>query len=133
VRPQPLLLDRPFALQVVIAVVLPAAFGLLCGFLLGASSTGYAIASILGILGGLAAGYDHLGSDQGFVRGVCGGVLFGVFILVGHSIFTQRAKASIPHPHVILPIITSILGGILGAIGGGRRAKRESRGAAQPV
>ena len=126
----PLLLNRPFAFQFVAAVVLPAAYGLLTGYLLGVSSAGYAIASIAGILGGIFAGYDHLGSDQGFLRGICGGLLFGVFILVGHSIFHDTAKATLPHPHGVLVGITTILGGILGAIGGGRRAKRE--GAAAP-
>jgi hypothetical protein len=126
----PLLLTRPFPFQFVAAILLPAAYGLLTGYLLGVSSAGYAVASILGIAGGLVAGYDHLGADQGFVRGICGGLLFGTFILVGHSIFHDTAKATLPHPHGVLVGITTLLGGILGAIGGGRRAKRE--GATEP-
>lgn len=126
-RHQPLLLDRPFAAQLVLAVVLPVAFGLLTGYVLGVSAAGYAVLSILGVLGGLAAGYDHADADEGFVRGVCGGLLFGVAILLGHSVFGQEAKADLPHPHVILPVVTTILGAILGAIGGSLRARHERR------
>ena len=124
---QPLLLDRPFPAQVVLAVVLPALFGLLVGFFLGVSEVGYLILSLLGILGGIGAGYDHLGADQGFVRGIMGGALFGIFILVGHSVFGQEAKADIPHPHVVLVVITTVLGALFGAWGGALRARGERR------
>lgn len=129
-RHQPLLLDRPFALQLVLAILVPALFGLLTGYLLGVSELAYLILSLLGIVGGIAAGYDHLGADQGFVRGIIGGVLFGVFILVGHSVFGQEATATIPQPHVILVVITTVLGALFGAWGGSIRAKHEARAAA---
>jgi Na+/H+ antiporter NhaA len=126
----PLLLTRPFAVQFVVAIVLPVAFGILTGYLLGVSEVGYAVCSIAGILGGIAAGYDHLGADQGFVRGICGGLLFGVSILLAHSLFDQTAKATLPHPHGVLVAVTTILGAIFGAIGGGLRARREGRATA---
>jgi hypothetical protein len=126
-QPQPLLLDRPFGLQLLLAVVIPAVYGLLTGLLLGISAAGYAVLSILGIAGGLVAGYDHEGSDQGFVRGICGGLLFGTFILVGHSVFGMEAKAKIPSTHGVLVGITTVFGGILGAIGGALRARHERR------
>ena len=122
---QPLLLDRPFAAQLVLAVVLPVAYGLLTGYLLGQSAAAYAILSVLGILGGIVAGFDHLGSDQGFVRGICGGLLFGVSILVAHSLTGDQAKATLPHPHGVLVAITTILGALFGAIGGALRARHE--------
>jgi hypothetical protein len=124
---QPLLLDRPFAAQLVLAIVIPTVYGLITGLLLGVTSAGYGILSILGILGGLVAGYDHLGADEGFVRGICGGLLFGTFILVGHSIFGMEAKAKIPSTHGVLVGITTVLGGILGAIGGALRARHERK------
>lgn len=124
---QPLLFDRPFAAQLVIAVVPPVAFGILTGYILGVDQTGYLVLSVVGIAGGIAAGFDHLGSDEGFVRGIAGGLLFGIAILVAHSVFGQEATAKLPHPHVVLPIITTILGGILGAIGGALRARSEAK------
>ncbi len=126
-HPQPLLLDRPFAAQLLLAVVVPALYGLLTGFLLGVNEAAYLVLSLLGVAGGIFAGYDHLGADEGFVRGICGGLLFGVFILVGHSIFGQQAEAKLPDPHGVLVAITTVLGAIFGAIGGARRAKREQR------
>lgn len=124
---QPLLLTRPFGTQLVLAVIVPALFGLLVGYLLGVSEAGYLVLSLLGILGGIGAGYDHDGADEGFVRGIAGGLLFGVFILVGHSVFGQEAKAHIPQPHVILVVITTVLGALFGAWGGALRRRREQR------
>jgi hypothetical protein len=124
---QPLLLDRPFPAQLVLAVVLPVAYGLLTGYLLSQSAAAYAVLSILGVLGGIAAGFDHLGGDQGFLRGIGGGLLFGVAILLAHSLSGEQAKATLPHPHGVLVAVTTILGGLFGAIGGGLRARSTAR------
>ncbi|MCW2967742.1 MAG: hypothetical protein JWM71_1514 [Solirubrobacteraceae bacterium] len=132
-RLQPLLLDRSLPVQLLLAVVLPVAYGLLTGYLLGQSAAAYAVLSILGVLGGIAAGFDHLGGDQGFVRGICGGLLFGVSILVAHSISGDQAKASLPHPHGVLVVATTILGALFGAIGGGLRKRAEAKRAAAVV
>ena len=128
---QPLLLDRPFPLQLFLAIVLPVAFGVLTGWMLSTSEPGYLVLSLLGILGGIGAGYDHLGSDQGFVRGLLGGALFGLGILATHSLVDKVAKAHLVEPQWILVIITTILGGLFGAWGGSLRAKREAKGAPQ--
>ncbi len=95
---QPLLLERPFGAQVLLAIVVPALFGLITGFVLGVSEAGYLVLSVLGIGGGVVGGMDHDGAGEGALRGVCGGVLFGVFILLGHSVFGQEAKAKLPDP-----------------------------------
>jgi hypothetical protein len=130
----PLLLERSFPVQLALAVVLPVAYGLLTGYMLGQSAAAYAVLSILGILGGIAAGFDHRGSDQGFVRGVCGGLLFGMSILLAHSLFSQQAKATLPHPHGVLVIVTTILGALFGAAGGALRLRTETRrGGAVPA
>lgn len=127
---QPLLLDRPFPVQLVLALVLPVAFGVLTGWALGENETAYLVLSLLGILGGIGAGYDHLGADQGFVRGILGGALFGLSILAAHSLFDEVATAKLPDPQFILVIITTILGGLFGAIGGALRARSEKSEAA---
>jgi len=126
---QPLLLDRPFPVQVFLAVVVPVAFGILTGYLLGTSEVGYLICSLLGVLGGLAAGYDHLGADQGFLRGIMGGAQFSTAILAAHSLFGDTAKADVPSP-VVLIVAFTILGALLGAWGGALRARGEKRRAA---
>lgn len=126
----PLLLDRSLPAQILLAVVLPIAYGLLTGWMLGVSAGVYVVLSVLGILGGIGAGFDHAGTDEGFVRGICGGLLFGTSILVMHSLTGQEAQASLPHPHVVLVVITVVLGALFGALGGSLRARAEARGAA---
>src|SRR5919201_2967376 len=119
----PLLAERRPAEQVFIVLVLPALFGAICGVLLGISEAAYTILTLLGILGGLGAGYDHATPSEGALRGVAGGSLFGTFILLAHAIAGAHAKAKIPEPHVVLPIATTLIAIALGAIGGAIRAR----------
>lgn len=127
---QPLLLDRPFPAQLVLAIVLPVAFGALTGWMLGVSEPAYLVLSLLGVLGGIGAGHDHLGADQGFLRGVLGGALFGLAILATHSLTGKAATADLPDPQWILAVVTTVLGALLGAWGGALRARSEQRRAA---
>ena len=129
----PLLADRPPALRIALAVVLPAAFGALCGWLLGVNEPAYLILTILAILGGLGAGFDHLGWREGLIRGMLGGALFGGFILIAHEISGEEPKAELPEPAILLAVITTVLGALLGALGGRARAKREPARAAEPT
>ena len=123
--PPPLLLTRPPAAQVLLVIVVPAVFGALSGVLLGVSEGAYVAVSLVAVLGGIAAGYEHPNADEGALRGVCGGLLFGTFLLLGGTLTGKEAKASIPDPQWILPIVTTVLGVVFGAIGGGLRARRE--------
>jgi hypothetical protein len=126
-RHQPLLLDRPLVLQLILAIVVPVAYGLFTGWSLAQDETLYLVLSLLGILGGIAAGYDHLGAGQGALRGVLGGALFGTAILLGHSIWDDAAKADIPDPQWVLVVITTVLGALFGAWGGALRARSAKR------
>jgi hypothetical protein len=105
----------------------PAVYGLITGLLLGVSAAAYLILSLLGVLGGLAAGYDHRDGNEGALRGICGGMLFGTFILLGGTLIGKEAKASIPDPQWALPVITAVLGAIFGAIGASLRGRYERR------
>src|SRR6059036_2214207 len=120
----PLLADRPVGEQVFIVLVLPALFGAICGVLLGISGGVYTVLTILAILGGVAAGYDHPTAREGALRGIAGGALFGTFILLAHAVTGTHAKAKIPEPHIVLPIITTVISIGLGAIGGALRARQ---------
>jgi hypothetical protein len=119
----PLLADRRPAEQAFIVLVLPALFGAICGVMLGVSEGLYTVLTLLGILGGTAAGYDHSTAGEGALRGIAGGALFGTFILLAHAITGAHAKAHIPEPHVVLPIATTLISIPLGAIGGALRAR----------
>ena len=124
----PLLAQRPTGEQVFIVLVLPAIFGAICGVVLGVNEIVYTVLTLSGILGGVAAGYDHATAREGALRGIAGGALFGTFILLAHAVAGTSAKAKIPEPHVVLPIATTLISIALGAIGGAFRA-RETRSA----
>jgi hypothetical protein len=116
--------QRSSGVQVVTGVVVPAVFGLVTGIVLGLSGAGYLVLSLLGIAGGFAAGLEHRGGEEGLLRGVTGGLLFGTFILFGHEFLGGEAKADLPEPEILLVVITTIAGGLLGALGGWRRGRR---------
>jgi hypothetical protein len=121
----PLLSSRPVGVQVVLAGVVPAVYGAVCGLLLGASEALYLIAVVLAILGGYAAGLDHESPGSGALRGVLGGFLFGSFILLAHEVTGAEAKADLPDPAIVLLVVTVVPGALLGALGAWTRARRE--------
>jgi hypothetical protein len=108
--------------QLLLAVVVPAAFGALCGWLLGVDKTTYLVLSILALLGGYAAGTEHKGAGEGALRGILGGTLFGGLILLVSEATGKAPKADLPHPKIWLLAITVGVGVVLGALGGRARA-----------
>ena len=113
-------------MRLVLAVEVPVVFGALCGVMLGISEPVYLVLSLLGVLGGFAAGLEHVGAREGALRGLNGGFLFGGSILLAHEILGKEAKAELPEPAILLVVITTVLGVGLGALGGRTRAKREA-------
>src|SRR3954454_3324738 len=126
-RLPPLLKDHPRWLQVLLAIVLPAAYGALTGYFLGVSEVTYLVLSILGVLGGIGAGFDHMGASIGLRRGVVAGLIFGSSILIAHSIHGADAKADLPDPEILLVAVTTGLGAAFGALGGWLRERIETR------
>ena len=122
-RLPPLLADHPRWVQVSLAVVLPALFGALTGYFLGVSETTYLVLGLLGVLGGIAAGFDHHGAAAGARRGFLGGAIFGAAILVAHEISGADPKADIPDPAILLIVLTTVLGLAFGTLGGWLRAR----------
>ena len=107
-------------------MVLPALFGAITGYFLGVSELTYLILSVIGILGGIGAGFDHLGAAAGIRRGIVAGIIFGASILIAHEIHGAEAKAELPEPEIVLVAVTTGLGAAFGAIGGWLR-KRAAR------
>jgi hypothetical protein len=123
---QPLFEDRPFALQLIGAIVVPVVFGIVTGLALGWNGILYWIlVGPLAVIGGFLGGTEHLGSGEGFVRGLLGGLVYGSFVLIGFEIANTEAKAYLSHPQVGLVYATTLIGGVLGALGGAVRAKLE--------
>jgi hypothetical protein len=78
---------------------------------------------VIGIVGGVGAGYDHAGAKAGAGRGVIAGFLFGASILVAHEIHGADAKAHLPDPPVLLVVLTTLLGICFAAVGGWLRGR----------
>jgi hypothetical protein len=108
--------------QILLAVIVPALFGAICGWLLGVNKTAYLVLSILALLGGYAAGTEHKGAAGGALRGLIGGSLFGGFILIVNEALDKTPKADLPSPKIWLLAITVGVGVILGILGGRARA-----------
>jgi hypothetical protein len=122
----PLLSSRPPALKVIQAGVVPAAFGALCGWLVGVSEVIYLILAVpVAALGAFLAGLEHRAAGAAAVRGLIGGGLFGGFILIVHELTGEEAKAHLPEPPIVLAIITAVLGSGLGALGARLRSRKE--------
>ena len=117
--------ERPFSLQVVGGIVVPVVFGLITGLAMGWNEIAYwVLAGPLAIGGGLLGGAEHEGADNGFVRGAISGLIFGSFILIGHEIANNEPKVHLPDPQSGLVFATTLIGAILGAVGGAWRARQ---------
>jgi hypothetical protein len=117
--------EHPRPTQVILVGVVPAVFGAITGIFLGISEPVYIVLSILGILGGVGAGFDHVGAAAGAKRGLLAGLLFGSFILIAHELSGMEEKAHLPEPAIVLVVITTVLGAAFGAVGGLLRARAE--------
>jgi hypothetical protein len=126
-RELPLHYERPLAIQVVLAHLVPLAFGVVCGLVLGVSETAYTALTVIAAIGAFLAGLEHQGPLDGASRGVAGGALFGVGILVAHALTGAEAKLSLPHPEILLAVVTTVAGAALGAGGAALRARLERR------
>ena len=122
-----LLAEHPRSVQALLAVVLPVLYGALTGYFLGVSEVTYLVLSVLGVLGGIGAGFDHLGVAAGAKRGLIAGSIFGGSILVAHEIHGAEAKADLPEPAILLILLTTILGVGFGALGGWLRERATIR------
>jgi hypothetical protein len=91
------------------ALILPSAFGLLCGLALGVSGPLYLIGVILALLGGIGGGAQYARRSDALLRGLVSGALFGIFILLGFELGgEEEAKVDLPDPHVVLLVFTVV-------------------------
>jgi hypothetical protein len=121
-----LLRDRPRHLQVISAVVAPAALGALAGILLGVSAAGYWAIAVVAAAGAFLSGFEHRDGWGGADRGFSGGLIYGVVLLVIHALASTHAKVSLGSFPPLLAVLTTIVGTLLAAAGG--RIARAQRG-----
>lgn len=91
------------------AILLPALFGLLCGLALGISAPLYLVGVVLALLGGIGGGAQYSSRRGALIRGLVGGTLFGLFILLGFELGgEEEAKVDLPDPHILLLVLTIV-------------------------
>ncbi len=117
-RPAPLFRERSRTVQVITGGVVPALFGAVTGLALGASAGLYWGLSLLALIGGVLAGFEHRDGWGGADRGLVGGTLFGSFLLIAHAISGADAEVKLPGFEPILIVFTAIFGILAGALGG---------------
>jgi hypothetical protein len=118
--------DRSAVQQIIGAVVVTMIFGLVTGFALGWNEVAYyVLVGPIALTGGFLGGMEHRGADQGLVRGAMAGLVYGSFILLGLEIVNEEPEAYLGDPRAGLVFVTTIVGAIVGALGGGYRARRE--------
>jgi hypothetical protein len=121
--------DRPRPVQILLGGVLPAIFGVAAGILVGVSSGGYWALGAVAAIGGFLAGFEHQDGWGGADRGLVGGGIYGVSLLIAHAIAGTEAKVSLGSFPPLLAVVTAIFGILLGAAGGRiARMLRERRG-----
>jgi hypothetical protein len=128
--PPPLLSTWPIAIRLVLAGLVPIAFGLGCGALLRTSGPLFLALQAIGIAGGYWAGLEHIGSLAGARRGVAGGLLFGTSILAGHDLAGGSDQGLLPNPEVLQVLITTSMGALLGLLGARIRKRMDGSDAA---
>jgi hypothetical protein len=124
--------DRPRPVQIALGGAVPLVFGAVVGVLIGVSAGAYWALAVLAGLGAVLAGFEHQDGWGGADRGLVGGALFGLGILLAHAIAGTHAKVSLGGFPPLLIVIDAIFGMLLGALGGriarGMRERREIAG-----
>lgn len=120
--------DRPRPVQVILGGVVPLMIGALAGIMLGIAAGAYWAVGAVAAVGGVLAGFEHRDGWGGADRGLVGGALYGIGLLVAHAIAGTDATVSLGNFPPLLAVITAIIGMLLGALGGriGRGLRHEA-------
>ncbi|MHB1571209.1 MAG: hypothetical protein ACYC0H_18690, partial [Solirubrobacteraceae bacterium] len=109
--------DRSRPAQAVLAVVVPAALGVLAGVLLGVSAVAYAVVSVLVAVGAYLSGLEHHGGWDGADRGCVAGASYGIALLLAHAVAGTTAKVALGSFPPALIVVTALVGALLTAAG----------------
>jgi hypothetical protein len=118
--------ERGRPAQIVLGGVLPAISGAIAGILVGVSAGAYWAFAAIAAVGGVLGGFEHQDGWGGADRGLVGGAVYGIALLVAHEIAGTEAKVSLGSFPPFLAVITAIIGMLLGALGG-RLARTQRR------
>jgi hypothetical protein len=121
---------QPWPLRIVLATVPPAAYGSLCGWVLGESELAYIILAIpVAILLQVGVGLEHRNRAEAAARGLVAGACFGgVILIVNQLLIDTEPKFHVQDPKWQLAIVTAISGAGLAWLGAGLRGQLEQPG-----
>lgn len=127
--------DRSRPVQIVLGGVVPFAVGAVAGIMVGVAPGAYWAVGAIAAVGGILAGFEHRDGWGGADRGLVGGALYGIGLLVAHAIAGTDATVSLGSFPPLLPVVTAIIGMLLGALGGrlGRAARDREQAPARNV
>jgi hypothetical protein len=122
--------SRPWPLRIVLATVPAAAFGALCGWVLGVSEVAYIILAIpVAIVLQVAVGLEHRNRAEAAARGFVAGACFGGFILIVNQLLIDtEPKFHLEDPKWQLAVVTAVFGAGLAWLGAGLRGQLEQPG-----
>ncbi|MFT4049893.1 MAG: hypothetical protein QM648_08645 [Solirubrobacterales bacterium] len=115
---------QPTAQRVLGVTLGPIIFGAICGWLVGVSGAIYTVLTLLAILGGLAAGYEHTTVGAGALRGLFIGTLFALTICETHRLIGNDSLANTPDPIELIVPVFAVISAILGTIGATLRRRK---------
>jgi hypothetical protein len=126
--------DRPRPAQIVLGGVVPAIAGAIAGVLVGVSSGAYWGYAVLIVIATVIGGFEHEDGWGGADRGLVAGAIYGIALLLAHTIIGTHAKVSLGSFPPLLAVVTAIAGMLLSALGGRiARQGRERKGKASPA
>ena len=97
---------------------MPAIIGAVAGVLVGTTATGYWAIAIVAGIGGFLAGFEHQDGWGGADRGLVGGGIYAISLLIAHHIAGTEVKVSLGSSQPLFVVAVAIIGMLLGAAGG---------------
>lgn len=113
----PYLSDRPRPLAIALVVVGALIGGVFLGLALGWSEGWWLVANVVLLLGGVAAGLEHHTPRGGALRGVVGGLLVAVGLLIVRELRSNPDAAEFFDPPALFLIVSPVIGALLGLAG----------------
>jgi hypothetical protein len=118
--------DRSRNAQIALVLIVPFVFGAVVGIALGISAAVYWALGGLAAAGALLAGLEHPDWRGGAIRGLAGGAVYGVGLLLAHEVSGAEEKVSLGEFPPALILITALIGSALGALGAALAARRRT-------
>ncbi len=110
--------QRSRAEKIVLAGLVPFVFGAVLGVAIGISAGAYWGLAILAAIGAVLGGREHPDARSGAYRGLVGGAVFGIGLLLAHAVAGTEPEVSLGSFPPLIIVIDALAGMLLSALGG---------------